>query len=145
MATVTVGCKIPNGLILRNFVMQKVNEARAGGGFMEIERAVLVGGTVEIKGPAVRVGESSPTVVVNGAALTHGVDADFFNAWLLANKDSAMVQNHMVFAHEKHEQVTARAREFKGELSGLQPIVPNSDKRLPRSSSNVAVSTADAA
>ena len=70
--------------------------------------------------------------MASGAALTFGVDKDLWDAWLEQNKDSAMVRNGLVFAHEKSESVKAKAREHKDLNSGLGPLTPDNDRRMPK-------------
>src|ERR1700681_1935653 len=70
--------------------------------------------------------------IVGGYALTFGVDADFFEAWLEQNKTPDMVRNKMVFAQEKVEDAKAEAIENKSRDSGFGPLKPDSDKRMPK-------------
>ena len=42
--------------------------------------------------------------MVAGYALTHNVSKDLFDAWLIENKDSAMVKKRLVFGYEQKEQ-----------------------------------------
>ena len=69
-----------------------------------------------------------------GFALTYNVDADLFTAWLAENQDSAMVKNRLIFAYDssKTDAVRGTAKEGKDVDSGLGPLVPDVDRRMPK-------------
>lgn len=121
---VTIACKIPNGLVLRLFeaVDQRVP---AGAGQYIIEKLprqkgdiVHVSGCAIPRGP----GESPKAPISGGYALTHGVDAEFWEQWLKQNADSDIVKNKLIFAFDKPEDVQHETLELKSQLSGLQPM-----------------------
>lgn len=93
--TVTVGCKLPNGLILE-----------------------LNGKTVEVNG-------STSSRVIGGHGITYDVDAEFFDAWLEAYADRAMVRNGFIFAHDKAADTKAEAAEKTDNDTGLEPVDPD--------------------
>jgi len=101
MPTVTVACKLPNGLFLEL-------EGR--------ERVVL-------KGTAVPHG--FPPVDVGGYALTPNVDADFFVEWMAEYKNYAPVREGLIYAYAKPQDATARAMEMRDLKSGLEPLDPD--------------------
>lgn len=100
MPTVTVACKLPNGLLLE----------------LQGEERVKLAGTAVPWGVAPRD--------VGGYALTHNVDADFFARWLSVYKDYTPVKRGLIFAYPKSQDAQARALEMKNEKSGLEPIDP---------------------
>jgi hypothetical protein len=134
--TVTVGCKLPNGLLLRVFKMVEGTEPVLGGGTRKTKTAVQAGETVKINGFALPRGpDFDPDrahLVVGGCGLTHGVDADFFHEWMGQNKDSDIVKNGLIFAHASSESARAEATEKKAEVSGLEPLRQDRDPRAPR-------------
>lgn len=93
-ATVTVGCKLPNGLHLdlgdKRVTLNGANSAR----------------------------------IVGGYGITEGVDAAFFEAWKKTYADSPAVKNGLVFAHGKTGDVEAQAREQAEIRTGLEPLDP---------------------
>lgn len=93
--TVTVGCKLPNGLILE-----------------------LNGQTVEVNG-------STSSRVIGGHGITYDVDAEFFDAWMEANEDRAMVRNGFIFAHDKAADTKAEAAEKENNATGLEAVDPD--------------------
>jgi 2,3-bisphosphoglycerate-independent phosphoglycerate mutase len=105
--TVTVGCKLPNGLHL-----DLKNEAGARIG----ERVTLRGFSVPYGMPALSI--------VGGYALTPNVDADYFEKWMKANENSDLVKKGFIFAHVKMGDASAQAKEMAAEKSGLEPMDP---------------------
>lgn len=93
--TVTVGCKLPNGL-----------HAEIG------DTTVIFNGT-------------NSSTIAGGFGLTEGVDAEFWKAWLEQNKNMPFVKNGFVFAHTKESSLKAETKEKAGEKTGLEPLDPN--------------------
>lgn len=142
----TVACKIPNGLILRNFEMVEHDVPIMGGGKKTEKRAVQIGEPIKIHGPATPFGQAPKALIVGGFAMTPGVDADAFNAWLKANADHDAVKNGLIFGYEKADNAEGKAKEMRKVQSGLQPLVPDKDERIPRGNANVSQpTTAEAA
>lgn len=154
-STVTVACKVPNGILLRVFREEKSQEPVLGGGWREVKRSVPVGDPIHISGPAVPYGEAPKTKIEHGFALTFGVPADVWKVWLEQNADSDMVRNGLIFAQAKDDGAVAKSKEMSGEKSGLEPLNPAMttkngqtvpvDPRYPkRANGNVsAIHTAD--
>jgi hypothetical protein len=71
--------------------------------------------------------------MVDGAALNFGIDADWFDEWLKQHARDPIVMNKLIFCHEKQDHVQGMARETKEIRSGLEPVNPKSDSRMPRS------------
>jgi hypothetical protein len=129
---VTVACKIPNGLILRLYEMVDTQEPVSGGGTRTVKVARQKGERIDIKGPAAPVGQLPKAQVHAGYALTPGVDADFFAAWLQQNAGHPAVMNRLLFASEKLDTVSKVADEYKTVKSGLEPLnVDGGDLRVP--------------
>jgi hypothetical protein len=100
-ATVTVGCKLPHGLML-----DITEEGKAGRRF-------------RIKG-------SNSAGIIGGFGLTPGVPKDLWDAWHKKHEQLEFVRNGLVFAYDKTGDASARAKEVGGDLSsGLDPIDPN--------------------
>lgn len=140
--TVTVGCKLPHGLVLRTYRMEKTQEAVFGGGTRESTIAVATGEQHTITGVARAPGQDLPQQVVGGFALTHGVPADFMELWLKQNADLPAVRNGLVFCHSQAASATSMAREGKALTSGLEPIDP---KKPPQVSRRVKITPATVA
>lgn len=92
MTTITVGCKLPHGLILEHG-----------------------GKTITLKG-------WHSSRVAGGYGLTEGVDKDVFEAWLKAHADLPMVKRGLVFAQERAHSAEACAREREKVRSGLEGL-----------------------
>lgn len=140
-AKVTVACKLPAGIRLRNFKMVPHREPVLGGGFRETEIAEPVGEDILINGTAVSFGLAPRHTVVAGFAITEGVDKECWDNWLAANTASAMVRNGLIFAYERSDAVLDEAKNRRDVRSNLEPFVPSEDPakqrdpRAPRRSS----------
>jgi hypothetical protein len=128
--TVTIACKLPNGLILRVFKLEKSQEATPLGQH-DIDIARDTGKRITIAGNAAPHGKSPLAPISGGYALTHNVDADTWEQWLAANINSDLVRNKMIFAHAKQNELDAEARANETRLSGLERLDTQGDKRMP--------------
>ena len=88
--TVTVGCKLPNGLVL------------------------------EFGGKSVEVNGANSSVIIGGYGLTEGVDAAFFDAWMEAHEAMPFVRNQLIFAQSKTADAQAEATEKAGKKTGFE-------------------------
>lgn len=131
-SVVTVACKLPHGFDLRVFAMEDYQEPVMGGGWKTVKRAVEFGQRYLLAGVAAPHGMSPVAQMATGYALTHNVDAEFFAEWLKQNADSDVVKNRLIFAAPKPADVADRAKENEKTRSGLEPLVPDSDPRIPR-------------
>ncbi|MGF6604585.1 hypothetical protein P3T23_009341 [Paraburkholderia sp. GAS448] len=103
-ATVTVACRLPQGLHLD---IVKHGEVR--------KRVTLAG--------------SNSTQAVAGFGITEHVPKDFFDRWLADHRELPAVKNGLIFAHEKKDSVEARATERTDLKSGLEPLDPKKPGR----------------
>lgn len=133
--TVTVACKVSNGLILRVFEMRDTSEAVFGGGSITVKKSFQVGGDVVLRGSALdpaelRAGRMPTFPFGGGYSLTPGVPREFWERWLEQNRDSPIVQNNLVFAHSDVNSTLDAAREREAVESGYEGIDPeNPSKR----------------
>lgn len=94
MPQVTVGCKLPNGLVIEKG-----------------EKKVVLKG-------------ANTSELIGGHGITEGVDKDFFEAWLADHKDLDFVKGGFVFAHEKSQNASAEAKDRSKNKTGLEPLDP---------------------
>jgi hypothetical protein len=129
--TVTVACKLPHGLVLRLFGMQKTRHPVLGGGYIEVEESYELEdkGRVLIGGIAAPFGHSPASPIANGFALTYNVDAEFFALWLSQNDKTEIVRNRLIFAVAKQTDIPTKTAEVESVKSGLEPLDP---LNLPR-------------
>lgn len=127
---VTVACKVPNGLQLRVFDMIDVEMPVMGGGIKIAKQAQVRPESVKIEGPAAPVGKHPNAPVVGGYALTHNVPRDFWDKWLHDNRDSHVVKNHLIFAHENRGRVVSEAKEDEKSSTGFEPIDPENPRQV---------------
>jgi hypothetical protein len=126
-ATVTVGCKLPHGLILRLFKMVPSVEPVMGGGTREVNKAQQVGEPVKLHGYLTMDGKKKrpAALVAGGYAMTSGVNKEFFDEWMKQNADSDLVKNNLIFS-----QTTTASAEDQGEEQeklkcGLEALDPD--------------------
>jgi hypothetical protein len=136
---VVVGCKLGIAYIDLQLcrIEDKFEQNMQGG--RTVKEAVRIGSVVRIRGTAYPRGTPpkgfpSAPEIVGGAALNRGVDAEWWREWEKQNHLNPLVLNKMIFAHESEDAVRGAAREMSGILSGLDPINPESDNRITRSS-----------
>ena len=98
-STVTVACRIPQGLHLD---IVKHGEVR--------QRVTLNG--------------SNSAHAVAGYGITEHVPKEFFGKWLADHKDLPAVRNGLIFAHAQKRSAEAKAAEQTGLKSGLEPLDP---------------------
>ena len=98
--TVTVGCKLPNGLILEQ------------GGYK-----------VELNG-------SNSSLVVGGYGLTGNVDKEAFEAWLAVHADQPYVRKELVFAQAKANENASEKTGLEGlDQNNPAPGIEKADKK----------------
>lgn len=132
MSSVYVACKVPHGLVLRIGNFKEIQHPVLGGGMRLVQEWYPIDKHYTIFGPARAVGQDAKAPVISGFAITKGVDADFMEKWMTDNMELDAVINHQIFFHEKYETLTAKCNEFAKVRSGLEPIVPDADVRVPR-------------
>jgi len=100
MATVIVGCKLPNGL------------------------------HAELGGKVVTLAGSNSSSIIGGFGITRDVDKDFIEGWLKAEAKNPIVANGLVFIagseREAEKAVAEREREANG-FEGIDPKKPGKD------------------
>ena len=132
--TVTVACKLPNGLKLRLHTMVDVDMPLMGGGVKTVKEARPNPEVdpVTINGAAFNPLEPARCLVVGGYALTPNVDAQFMAEWLKQNARSPLVLNKLVLIHEAQADAQAEAKEKTAVRSGLEPLMKDKDPRAPK-------------
>ncbi len=127
--TVTVACKIPNGIVIQNHQLVDGFEPVFGGGNRPVKVGQPVGNPITLVGPS-RSFNSDPDLkrVVGGYGLTFGVDADYFEKWMKDNAHTDMVAKGLIFSHESDARVVDQAKDMKSIQSGLEPLRPDAKK-----------------
>lgn len=143
--TVTVACKMPNGVVLQLFDMVPYSP---GHGFPETTRAMpRPSAKVVLNGNAIdydklRRDQGMDRMIIGGYALTPGVPREFWEEWLRVNKDSALVLNKVVFAADSETRARDQAKDQRHIQSGLEPIDTNNPSaRMPASRFRVQTAT----
>jgi hypothetical protein len=127
--TVTVACKLPNGLVLHVFEERPVLEQMFGGGTREVKQWFRSEESYTLAGSAMSFEEimsgDTRAMVVGGYALTPGIPTDFWEKWLEQNKHTRIVQKELVFGHKQEDSVRSFARSNAKERTGLEPVDPD--------------------
>lgn len=126
--TVTVACKLPHGLVLQLQEPRQVAEPTQTAPDRKVTRYERVGKSVVINGCALHNDRPSSKQVMGGFALTHGVDAAFFNQWMKENEQHPAVEGGFIFAASRIEAVEAQIAKGASRLTGMEPADP---KGLP--------------
>lgn len=95
MATVIVGCKLPNGLILESPIDPTIKVELNG-----INREIIAG---------------------SGYGSTE-VDAEFWKLWESQNKEFPPYKSQAIFVARSAPDIAAKAKELKEELTDLEPM-----------------------
>ncbi len=144
-ATVTVACKLPNGVVLRVFEMITGVE-QTPMGQVKIPQSRQVGKSIAINGVGLPRGMIRDEPLVAGYALTYNVPKDFWDLWIEQNKHADVVLNGLIFAHERAEKTASQAKRQRKDgvtsmMEGLDPANPpkfGNDRGF-----KIAVTTAD--
>lgn len=137
-STVTIASKLPMHLELRLCRKRTVNTTGRWGNTEEVifeptGKVLLVKGNGYPVGTVPKGFPKPPEMIEDaGYALTHGVDRDFWEAWLEQNKDTEMVLNGVIKAHPDDDYLEGDAMEFAKLQSGLHPLDPEGDVRNPK-------------
>ncbi len=130
---VTVGCKIPSGLLLQLYEPSSVTTPVLGGGVREekIYRP-LAGESIRLNGCRAPWGEHPGHEMKHGAGLTFNVPKAFMDEWLRQNEDSPLVLNGTITIERDRKSLVDLLKDEKDRRSGLEPITPDTDPRIPR-------------
>jgi len=138
MDTVTVACKLGNGLILRTFRPEQITQPVIGGGARDVKHFVPDGRQYIINGnqapyakPLIDA-EGNAIMQEQSFALTPNIPRDFWELWLEQNKDAPYVKNGLIFASPKPLEVRAMAKANRDQRTGLEPIDMHPDSGDPR-------------
>jgi hypothetical protein len=121
--TLTVACKMPHGVVIRDF--QKKTEFEPVFGQAEKRKVDVyrpIGPKIRIKGPMVPNVFIRAIEVIGGYAITEGVPADVYERWAEANKESPFIVNQLIYAHENGARVRDWAKDHTAVKSGMEPL-----------------------
>jgi hypothetical protein len=123
--SVAVACKLPHGLVVRDFVKVTRSEPTLGGGSRAFEVYEHVGPRYRLKGPAPALARNPitrSTEIVGDYAITEGIPADVFERFVEANKQSAFIVNQLIYGHEDGRRVRSWARDHEKTKTGFEPL-----------------------
>jgi hypothetical protein len=99
MTTVTVACKLPNGLI------------------------------AEFGGKRVTFNGVNKAPIIGGFGKTEGVDKEWFDGWMAERVKAGFqpVINGLIFADEKEREVIAQAKDKADKKTGFEKVPPKAE------------------
>ena len=124
-ATVSVACKLPHGLVLRVFSIVERDVPVMGGGVKTERIAEPRAESAVVHGWSHAQNAAPHCTIIGGYAITDNIDKGLWDLWLSQNKDSAMVKNGLIFANEKAESTTGKAKDGGKISSGLERLDPS--------------------
>lgn len=141
--TVTVALKLGVAYFDIQLCRRETISENTQTGPRDVTKFFRTGNVVRLRGTAyprgtVPDGFPEKPMIVAGAALNMGVDRAFWEAWVEQNRKNPLVVNKMIFAAEDIGRVKDEARDLADVASGLEPINPKKDRRMPKST-NAAV------
>ena len=93
---------------------------------MDIRKAGEAVQRVTIKGiNSLTKGQIIRPAQIGGYAITEDVPKEFFEEWMRQNKETAVVQNQLIFAHEQIASVKDMAQDRDELCHGFEPLDPN--------------------
>lgn len=128
--TVTVACKVPNGIEFGLYVMVEDQEPIMGGGWKTVKKANPTGETVRLRGPgpalaAMRRGVEPSESLAAGFALTPGIPREHWEKVRRDYADHPAIVNGLVFATDSDVDAMAEARNRRSVETGLEGIDPD--------------------
>jgi hypothetical protein len=129
-STVWIGCKLPNGLLLRLCNEVTIDRPTFGGGVKptKVFMPDPDQGEVKLRGYAVRFGWIPKFSIIGDFALTE-VDRGWWEKWKAQNSGFGMLKNGLIFEHGEKQSVEDYAEEHAELKCGLEPINPKGDPR----------------
>lgn len=99
--TIIIGCKLPNGLLLRHPDPKSTEEVRLNG-----------------------LNSLGEKIIHAGAFATTEVDAEFWATWKLSYSTFQLLRNGSIFEAKNETDAKAKGKELAKEKTGLEPIDP---------------------
>lgn len=115
MPQVSVGCKLPNGLILEMGYKLGLGGSERG---VDYKR-------VELRGANQHHVQDGPAPAHFEPGITHGVDEEFYDAWVKSHADSNIVKNKLIFKSKTHAEAKAQALDVTQRPTGMEPLNAN--------------------
>ena len=145
--TVTVACKLPNGLILQLEDPHTVNEPLPNGGYREVKQWRRRPEQYTLNGCAINFEslkrQLAMPAIENGFALTSGIPKDFWDRWWEAHKGDDICKRGLVFATGS-EYETRKETANRRNVRGIEPIDPDNPSAIGNDVRRVQVGTTTA-
>ncbi len=123
--TVTVICKVPQGLLLQLHEPREITEVTMGGS-RTVKQFFPVGETFKINGPAHAQNEGPRCRTVGGYAITEGVPKGVWDHWMAqTGKYHPAVINGLLRAFSDSPRATDAAKDGRKIKTGLERVNPH--------------------
>lgn len=143
-ATVTVACKIAIARLELQLQRKVQVWEQTQAGPRQISQYVKEGIVWVVRGTAYPAGQTPRGFIdrpqmVDGYALTPGIPADFWEAWVEQNKLTDLVKSNLIYASPDRDDIAAFASDYTDMKCALAPLdMPQNesdplDARVPRS------------
>lgn len=115
---ISVGCKLPQGLILEMGYSIEGGNVVQGPDYQRValngasQHSTIVG---TLRSP-------SPTDLRPG--ITNGVDEELFDAWVKQHANTNIVKNGLIFKAKNAAEATAMANDLTKKKTGFEPVDP---------------------
>jgi len=129
-ATVTIGSKDPNKMVLSIQASATHTEPVLGGGLREVTRWFNTGKQIVLNGTGVQWGQARTHPMAHGYALTPNVPADLWAEWVKQNQGSPLLTSGVLICHAKLADVVANAKNNRELRTGLEAVDPHSKMRM---------------
>jgi len=135
-AKVTVACKLGVAWFDLQLCEERTVMENTQTGPRDVKQYVRTGKIVRVHGTAYPrgtppIGFPAKPQMLNGYALTPNVDKEFWDQWLSQNAKAPMVVNGLIAAYESVDALRGKTKDHVGQMSGLEPMRPDNDPRLP--------------
>ena len=136
-AKVSIGCKIAVAWIDLEINEERTLMEDTRTGPREVKVFAHTGDVVRIRGTAYPRGTPPegfmrPPMMINGYAVTPNVSKEWWEKWKAQRARDPMVINNMIVAFDTADAAKGVTKDYVGELSGLEPVNPISDARMPK-------------
>jgi hypothetical protein len=128
--TVSIICKVPNGIVIRAF--EKVEEFEQSPTGLRSYHIVkgIAGTEFKCEGPAAIYHQPANMFDLlsrsypGGFAISHGCPRETWNSWLHWNKDTPLYREGLIFAVGDAADAAIEAKSRASVVSGLEPLDP---------------------
>ena len=133
MPLISVGCKLPQGVILESGYKILDGNVIHGADYKSVK---LNGANQHSQDFGAGLRTPAPRDLVPG--ITNGVDEAFFDAWVKAHAETNIVRNGLVFKAKSAAEAHAQAQDLAQKPIGMEPLDPTKVRGIEKLDRNAA-------